>query len=244
MRSFTRLVLGLLGSLFIAACDEVDARFTTKFASDFAPSGRSASVLGVYKDGRMAPEGWEAFAPYLAAEPGASACDVGFNRLVSSGSPLADAIDEYARADGPTDDLLRQVAPAAKGDLILLLTFAGALPKRFTSDAGAKQPASTSPTAGGRGGRRGMGVAGHARTNQRSERTTDSDVLEVSASLYSVAQKSSVALIRLQYSGPSLNEALTKFAAKLARSLPRMRCLGWDWSQGVDPDRIRQSIDE
>jgi hypothetical protein len=61
---------------------------------------------------------------------------VGYDALVSSNAALASAVDEYARADGPTDDLLAQLAPAAQGDLVLVLTFAGKLPEPAT-DAGA-----------------------------------------------------------------------------------------------------------
>jgi hypothetical protein len=242
VRHSGRFAFTLIAILF--ACDEGDAHFTTNFASDFTPGRHTVSVLGVYKDGRMSSSGWETLAPHVAPALGASHCDVGYNTLASSNGALADAIDEYARADGPTDDLVTQIAPAAKGDLILVLTFAGRLPQRGPGDAGAQHPAPMQPAAGGGAGgfrRRGRNQPGG---RSKSEGTVDTDVLDVSASLYSITQARSIALVAMQYSGASLDEAMTKFAAKLAESLPGTLCVGWNWDVKIDPNRIRSSIDE
>jgi hypothetical protein len=48
----------------------------------------------------------------------------------------------------------------------------------------------------------------------------------------------------MQYSGVSLDEAMTSFAAKLAQSVPGMLCAGWNWDTQIDANRIRESIDE
>jgi hypothetical protein len=228
----------------MVACDEGDVHFTTNFASDFTPGRHTVSVLGVYKDGRMSSSGWETLAPHVAPALGASRCDVGYNTLASSNGALADAIDEYARADGPTDDLLTQISPAAKGDLVLVLTFAGKLPQRGPTDAGAQRPAAMQPAAGGRAGGRGRHGGALTGGRSKSERPVDTDVLDVSASLYSITQARSIALLAMQYSGASLDEAMTKFAAKLAQSFPGTLCVGWNWDVKIDPNRIRSSIDE
>jgi hypothetical protein len=238
-----RSVLLLLATAVIA-CDEGDARFATRFASDFAPARHTVSVLGVYKDGRMSSDGWQALAPRVAPALGAAYCEVGYETLASANRALADAIDEYTRADGPTDDLLAQLTPAAKGDLVLVVTFAGKLPQRM-SDAGAPGRASAPSAMGGRGGGRVGGIrgAGRMRRSSTSEGTTDNNLLDISASLFSVTQKNSVALVAMQYSGKSLDDAIEKFAAKLAQSLPSVACVGWNWEAKIDPERIRQSID-
>ena len=110
------------------ACDPGDVRLSATVAPGFAPAAHSVSVLGVYKDGQMSPDGWESLAPHLAATLGSGPCEPGYNSLTSTNAPLADAVDEYTRDNGPTDDLLAYIAPAATGDLILVLTFAGQLP--------------------------------------------------------------------------------------------------------------------
>jgi hypothetical protein len=227
------------------ACDEGDAHFATKFASDFGPARHTVSVLGVYKDGRMSSDAWQALAPRVAPALGAANCEVGYDMLASANGALAEAIDEYARADGPTDDLLAQLAPAAKGDLVLVVTFAGKLPQRI-SDAGAPGRVPTPSATGGRGGGRmgGMRGGGRTRGSPKSESTQDNDLLDVSASLFSVTQTRSVALIAMQYSGTSVDDAIAKFAAKLAQLLPSVACVGWNWEAKIDPERIRRSNDQ
>jgi hypothetical protein len=188
---------------------------------------------------------WTAGKPsHRTSALGTDHCDVGYDALASANGALADAIDEYARADGPTDVLLTQLAPAAKGDLVLVLTFAGKLPKRGTADAGAQLSPQTPTASGGRGGGRGMRGGGRTRGASRPERAVDTNVLDISASVYSVAQARSVALVAMEYSGASVDDAMAKFATKLAHSLPGLRCVGWNWEAKIDPDRVRKAIDE
>jgi hypothetical protein len=168
---------------------------------------------------------------------------VGYDALASANGTLADAIDEYARAEGPTDDLLSQLAPAAKGDLVLVLTFAGKLPQRGKADAGAQRSTQAPSASGGRGGGRGMHGAGRSRGASISERPVDTNMLDISASIYSIAQARSVALVAMEYSGASVNDAMTKFSTKLGQSIVGLSCVGWNWDAKIDPDRIRKAID-
>jgi hypothetical protein len=232
------------------ACDDGDAHFTTKFASNFARAQRSASILGVYKDGRMAADAWGAYAPFVARAFGSAPCEIGYEALASANSPLASAIDEYARAEGPSDDLLAQIAGAAKGDLIVVLTVAGHVPQSGASDAGGAAMAPSFQGGGSRGG--GMGMrgggmgAGGGRGSSMSEPRVvkDSSVLDLAATVYSVAEKESVAVVSLQFSGSSTNDALTQFGTKLSLSLPQMRCAGWNWDVSIDPEKIRRAASE
>jgi hypothetical protein len=239
---FARLFVSLVALLL--ACDEGDAHFTTRFASDFSPSRRTVSVLGVYKDGRMSSEGWEALAAHVAPALGGDRCEAGYNAIVSRNESLAGAIDESARAGGPTDELLGQLAPAAKGDLILVLTLAGTLPQRIGPEGGAQPGAAPTPGMGGRSGGRGMRGSNRMGRGTKPESVVDPSVLDISASLYSVAQSRSVAMVAMQYSGTSVDDAMTKFGEKLAQSLRGALCVGWNWDAAIDPDKIRQSIDE
>lgn len=238
------LLFGMTELMALSACDD-GVKFTTKFASDVAPAQRTVSVLGVYKDGRMSVDGWAALGPRVAAALGGGECPVGYDILAESNGPLAQAIDDYAEADGPTDDLLAQLAPAARGDSILVLTFAGKLPRRAIADAGARaspSPGMASPRGGGRMG--GSRSIGGTRGPMPGGAPEDTNALDISASLYSVRDARSIALLALQYTGESVDDAITKFAAKLAQTFPRAVCGGWNWDAKIDPERIRQSAEE
>ena len=230
------------------ACGEGEARFTTKVASDFAPTGQAISVLGLYKDGRMSPDGWRTVAPYVAVALGSTSCPVGYETLAISNPPLADAIDEYARTDGPSDDLVAQIAPAARGDMVLIVSVAGRLPQKVsTVDAGAARSQPTSPAPGanmGGGGSRGMRRGGRVGGQPRNEPAKDTNVLDVVASLYSVSARRSVALLELEYSGSSLDDAMKRFGDTLAQTVPQAHCAEWNWDVKLDAERIRQSIGE
>jgi hypothetical protein len=69
------------------------------------------------------------------------------------------------------------------------------------------------------------------------------DRLDFSASLFSVTKATSVALVVLEYSGESVDDAVAKFATKLAGALPAASCVGWNWEAKIDPDAVRQSAE-
>jgi hypothetical protein len=216
---------------------------TTKLASDFAPGRHAVSVLGVYKDGQMSADAWETMAPTLSPSLGATDCSDGYSEAMrSTHEALSSAIDDYARSNGPTDELLAQLAPAARGDLIVVITFAGKLPA-----AKAKPSVATNsgPMGVGQSGARGArgGSGGRRTSNARSFAAPDPNELDISATVFSVAQGRSVGLVAMQYSGESVDEAITRFAAQLRDALPQARCDGWDWTAKVDEERIRQAID-
>jgi hypothetical protein len=233
--------LALLG--IAAACGSQDARLSTKLASGFAPARHAVSVLGVFKDGQMSAEAWEAMSPRLSPALGAAECAGGYSDAVrSTDGALTSAIDDYARESGPTDELLAQIAPAARGDLIVVITFAGKLPA-----AKARPTVSTSsgPMGVGQNGAGGTGAAGGGRraSRTRSSAPPDPDELDISATVFSVAQGRSVGLVAMQYSGESVDDALSQFAAQLGQALPQARCEGWDWTAKIDAESLRRSID-
>ena len=91
-------------------------------------------------------------------------------------------------------------------------------------------------SAGGRGG--SSPRVGAGRHGQHAP--IDTNELDMVASLFSVSQRQSVAEITMRYSGETVDDALTKFAQKLAVVLPGASCSGWDWNGQVDPEHIRQ----
>jgi hypothetical protein len=225
----------LLG-LAIASAACAPEAFTTQVASGFAPGHHIVSVFGVYKDGQMSSGAWDAIEPRIAHALGAPRCEAGYtDALAGSHGVLSAAIEDYARADGPTDDLLAQIAPAATGDLILVVTFAGKLPAHEAADAHQDAPAIGGGAGAGRGGMRGGG--GGPRGPMAPHNT---DELDLSATLFSVARSQSVAVVSLRYLGTSVDEAVSQLAAKLADSVPGAACAGWNWDAKVDPEAIRR----
>jgi len=212
------------------------ADFSTQFASDFAPAHHSVSVLGVYRDGRMSLDSWDVLAPRLRRALGSQTCQVGYDTLASSNQELANAIDEFARSEGPTGKLLTQVAPAALGDLILVLSFSGKLP----APRGDPGPPTGAPVANGMGTtrRRGRGQAAPQSNGQ-----PDTNHLDLSASLFSVAQGRPVGIVAMKYRGDSIDDALTRFGQELASALPGLKCTGWNFNVTIDPSTIRPSMD-
>jgi hypothetical protein len=237
---------GLLAVAFaaVAACGSTDASFTSRFASGFAPGRHVVSVFGAYKDGQMSADTWNLMGPRISPSLGAANCDAAYAfALVSTDHAVSSAIDDYTRSNGPTDDLLAQLAPAAKGDLIMVLTLAGRVRLR-TSDVESPASLSGSPAIGGGGpggGARGGGIT-PSRPEPRTHRETE--VLEMSASLFSVPLRRSVALVSMQYSGASADEAVAQFAAKLAQVLPSTTCAGWNWDAKIDAEQIRKNMSE
>jgi len=225
-----------------------DAHLEANFASGFVPARRAVSVFGVFKDGQLSADAWEAIGPRLSPALGARFCEPGYgSALRSSASSVASAIDDYARDNGMTDDLLAQLAPAAKGDLLLVVTFAGQLPVPPKSDLVGAHDGSPATTASG-GGRGGMGMGGGtppgggrgaAHGPPRARTPEDTNELDVSASFYSVAERRSVGIVAIAYKGATVDDALSRLSARVQHELPAATCAGWDWTAArLDPEKI------
>jgi len=217
-------------------CGNGGANFTTRLASDFAPAHHTVSVFGVYQDGRMALGSWDVFAPYLKRALGPAQCPVLYDTLAVSDQELANALDELARDEGPTGHLLAPVAPAAAGDLILVLTFAGKLPDSQDEDPG---PPTGAPVQNGMEQKRRR--RGHKSAQNPAGR--DPNQLDISASLYSVAQARPVALVSMQYRGRSVADAMGRFAQELATAAPDLRCTGWNSGVKIDASKLRPPLE-
>src|SRR5260221_8231220 len=157
--------------LMVASCADEKTHFDVRYAPGFERRGVSLSVLGVFKDGRLNPEAWDEVLPKLSPALGSNPCPAAFGpALFRTNAAFAEAVDDYTMANGMTDELLDEFAPAAKGDLILTLVTAGA--STLAGDAGpppssTPQPPPQMRARGGRGrGRRGPspGSAEHARS--------------------------------------------------------------------------------
>ena len=135
-----------------------------------------------------------------------------------------------------------QLAPAAKGDLILVLTLAGKVPAKEKGPLAEEAAAAAGGAARGRTGGGGQGGGGDPMRGS-PRRKKDTNALDLSASVFSVAGGHSVALLAMQYSGLNADEAVTLFSSRLAQELRGSTCGGWSWDVPIDASHIRQMID-
>ena len=241
-RSLPLLASALALFLLPSACSD-DAQFTTRFASDFSPSRHTVSVLGIFKDGQMSTDAWESIGAKLSAPFGAT-CDTAYASLVAQNQPLSTAIDDYVRANGPGDELLEQLAPAASGDLIAVFSVAGHVAGKAAPPPDTTAVQQSSPMTGAGGGKYRGSRPGGVNGGRGMPKAAAIASLEVSVSFYSVSQKRAVGMLALQYEGTSLDEALQRMGQKLGLALPSATCAGWDWKAKVDDTRIRALIEQ
>lgn len=226
-----------------AGCGAEESQFIVNYAPDFASANpHTVSIFGVFKDGRMDAEAWDVVAPRLSNLFARSACTAAFGAdLVSNSAPLASAVDEYTRNYGVTDPLLDEFGAAAKGDLILVLSIAGK-PRSAGADG---EPASEPPpqTIRGAGGARPGGArrGGSPPPGDPHHNAGTSHPVEVSASLFSVPLRRSVASVVERYAGKSADEAIANLEQKLREGIPGAGCAGWDFdTHPVDASRVHE----
>jgi hypothetical protein len=239
----SRLLQVPLGLLLLAAGCGHEAVYATIFAPGFSPPHHVVSVFGVYKDGQMSSEAWDAIAARMSRSLGAASCEAAYTGSATSPNyALWSAVDEYTLANGPTDDLLAKIAPAARGDLVLVVIVAGKLPTpkkvKIQDEKQNRQAAGNLGPQGGMGGGAGL-TRNHGPMFRPPVPPAEVDQLDLSASLFSVSSAASVALVALQYSGESVDDAIAGFTAKLASALPGATCTGWNWEAKIDPEAIR-----
>lgn len=234
-----------------AGCGDADAQFDVQYAKGYVNGTSTVSVFGVFKDGRMSSESWDALGPRLSSPLGSkTTCPVEYSEGLATAKPdLASALDDYARSLGINDDLLESFAPAAQGDAILVITMAGRPPQKIGGDGPGTTPTMSQPSQMGNSRRGGLGgtgggAGGHGQMPPSSGSTTDGNMFEVSAFLYSKRQRQSVAVVDMKYSGPSTEDALTKFAEKLRTAIPGLACTGWSSTVQLDDKHIRQLIEQ
>lgn len=229
-----RLVALLLAALALAGCSK-DA-FRVRYAPSFTRGGQHVSVFGIKRDGMLSPSGWAVLGPDTIAPFSELGCEVGFSDSSLHTAPaLAAAISEYVRVNDVTDTLLDQLAPAAKGDTLLLLTIAGHPPEASGNGlsgmpyqpGGSTAQRSRMSGLGGGGGGHGQGAASKP---SEFEETADDNALLVSARLFSVHEHRSVGLIELRYTGTSIDQALRDFTQRFQAELPGAMCSSWNWS--------------
>ena len=198
-----------------------DEGFNARFAPDFRPSQATISVFGVFRDGRMSPDAWDDISPRLSAALGQKACPAGYGDNLREADPeLFAKVDDYARENGMTDELLAHFETAAEGDLIMVLQMYGHA-KSKTEPKGEGDPAKPVPKQARGGGMRNPG------NSPSIPKRVEWSGLELGATLFSVHDHHGVAEMSMKYSGTSLDEAVVKFGEKLHAAIPGATCRGW-----------------
>jgi hypothetical protein len=236
-----RLARSVLGAGVVATSSACfpDTGFSVNYAPEFSHASSSVSVFGVFGDGQMNPRAWDYLRRRLSSPFNDDACTAAYNdEMVTSTPALSSAVDQSARTSGVTDDLLDQFGPAAKGDIIMLITVAGRPPQAIDQPLPDSQPQSSRASAAAR-----RGANANADPMRKKKVDTDKNAFEVTASFFSVRLHRSVGLVDMTYSGPNTDEAVKKFADKLKAELPGASCSGWNRDVHVDEKRILDIVE-
>jgi hypothetical protein len=232
----SKVLFGIAIAFGVIGCGE--SGFHVRYAPGFSAKGRHISVFGVKRDGLMNRAGWAALGPNLSPPFNGSSCEVAYSEDFFSAQPaLSTTVDDYVRANGVSDDLLAQLAPAARGDTIMLFTIAGH-PLQPSNEVGSQIQPAAMPSASSRGSpRRGRRSGGGLAPEKSS---SSGEPFNLSATFYSVADRRSVAVVEYDYSGARIDEAINAFRNKLEEEFPGSTCAGWDWTAHLDENGIKQ----
>ena len=247
----------------LTACATTDEVQPQVAMAPAAVKPESVSVFGIFRNGRMSPEAWEDFGKALSMPFSEGVCKAAYDVVFDDAHPeLAAAIDDYAKENGVSDELLEKFAPLAKGDTILLVAIDGQPPKLAPTLADAKPPQNpSSPAQGtyggagagqqtGSGGGRGMGRGGSRMGGRRPQSAPvqhakpDKGSWELTAYLYSVRLRQVTSQVDLTQQGQDIDGDLKLFAAKLGTELPGVPCRGWSSDVRVDVNSIRKLVDQ
>jgi hypothetical protein len=221
------IVCALLG----AGCLE-----NVSVAKRFAPGPPlgAVSVLGFYEDGLMVAD-----PTFAASLGGASArCTAGYGPdLFARHASLSKAIEEFAKVKGPSDELLSRLAPAARGDTILIIAVSRQpYAVRWNGSLDLAPPVASAASVAGAAAGGGALIPGGF---SEQELTMHHDItLEANALLYSVAERRWIGTVSVTYAGKHAGRALSRFSEELQQALRGATCGDWDWSAPVDTDAI------
>jgi hypothetical protein len=222
----------LLISSALGGC--AGSQFAVQASPGWARANHRVSTFGLKRDGLMMRDGWRALGPEQPSPFGANACEVAYSaQTFSNQADLGAAFDEYTRAHGVTDELLAAVAPAAQGDAILFVTISGH--PQFTGDSAPPSAAAMGPRGASS---MPVGVFGLERGGAATGGAEGGFIVD--AVVFSVAQKRSVAELRLRYTGKRIDEAFQMFNQRFDAEFPGAVCAGWNWEGHVDAASIKK----
>lgn len=210
----------------LAACGGPEPQFRESRLPDLDRRPMHVSIVGLYQDGLLRADGWSDFGATLTQGLGTAGCEAFYSKSLDEGRPsLASSIDHVTRVVGVTDELLAALAPAAKGDTVLLLSI-GAHPERSVTAVAAP--------------RQIVGGNGRLRNAPRDEPRSFvvEGSVDLSATFFSVATKKPVAELAMTLPGDDVDAAMRRFGAELARRFPAAKCAGWTADAPLDEAAI------
>jgi hypothetical protein len=221
MTDLRRLAVAALAPLAAASVGCGDApQFEARFPPSFPERTRSVSVVGVYRDGRLDAEAWDRLG-LGAALP--APCPPAFGEPLRAADPEGfAALDEEARANGMSEELLARLGAKAKGEAMLLVTVHGRAsgPTRVGSGPRGQRRNAPPPS---RGSHRGMAVPSGTPQDFASPRGD----LEASAVFFSVPRHERLGGLTMKYSGADADAALAEFVKRLTEATEGATCGGW-----------------
>jgi hypothetical protein len=225
------VAFGAIAIALFGGCAGQDVDLTTYVSPALqANAPHSISAVGVFRDGRMNARAWDELSNKLTPILGPDPCPAAYSAdLVTGDAALASAIDDYAKNYGVTEPLLDLLAPAAKGELLLVFIVAGAVRSKSHDSQPRARPAP------------GPGASRMRRTSSypRGPRT-EAAAFEVTAALFSTKEHSTVAAVTLRYTGSSEDAAIAQVVAKSKALFPSTLCDGWDFdAHPVNADAVR-----
>ena len=249
-----------------ATASDGESEFAVLHEADFS-KGETVSVFGIFRNGRLSPEAWDDFGAGLSVPFSQETCQAAYTKdFVNTNPEVMSTVDDYAKENGVSDELLNQFAPLAKGDSIMVIAMTGQ-PSRPAADAGAGKASKPTPArspsgqgntggpnggpVGGRGMGRGGGGLGRGGFGGRGMRPASNeqakpqrDAWEISASFFSTRLHHTVGQVSMIYAGQDLDRALRAFVGRLGAEMPGLPCRGWDWSTQVDAGALRRMLED
>jgi hypothetical protein len=225
-RALVAALFGFALAAAIGGCASEKPRVIVKTATGYSGQSSTVSVLGVYAAGRMNPEHWLEMAPAVATIFGPG-CEPGFNDGLQQTKPRwFSMIDQQTRDEGVTEDMLRQIAPAARGGTIGLIETEWVEPPEPTPDSPAS-PVAQPARGRGRGGGRGRSSgSSEARPKARAE-----SLFAVEALAFSVEKRAFVAEVRATGTYKDKKQTLKLFVDQLRKTFTGSSCTGWQWEK-------------
>jgi hypothetical protein len=202
----------------LAGCADAP-QFEARFAPSFGGK-RTVAPVGVYRDGRLDADAWERLGLGRAL-PGT--CAPGFGEALHGADPdTFAALDDEARANGLSDELLAKLAAKAKGDTMLLVTVHGRTegPTRVGAGPRGQQRRNVPPA---RSGFRPPSPPSGTPADFASQRGE----LEATAIFFAVPSRERLGAVTMKYAGPDAESAMAEFVRRVAERTDGAACGTW-----------------
>lgn len=221
------VVLALQGAIALvgASCAGPSDGFHVRYALEHPPAPRTVSVLGILKDGLLSEEAWALVGPKVSAVLRKPACEVGYGDDLRSKNPdLFSEIENVARTNGVSEELVAKAATAAIGEAIIVFEMRGRPP------GGVEQAPAPRSLLLAHGGEGAGGVIARATGPPSGEPYP----FELAAVVFSARLHRPLVDVGMEYFGATREDPVAELGQKLASVLAGAACVGWNWPRASD----------